>query len=125
MSVPVALDRLRNEMSGFGAVAYLLTVNPEGRPHAVSVTTSWIEDELNMGVGSRTAEYAGARPLVSVMWPAAVPGGYALFVDGTATVSREGDRTSISVRPTRAVLHRPAPRPSEAVSACGSDCVPL
>lgn len=125
MSVPVALDRLRSEIGDLGAVAYLLTVNPEGRAHAVSVTPSWLDDELTMTVGSRTAAYAQARPLVSVMWPAVAPGGYTLFVDGTATVSRDGDQTSISLRPTRAVLHRPAPPPSEAISACGSDCIPL
>ena len=32
--------------------------------------------------------------------------------------------TAVRVRPTRAVLHRPAPAPAGG-GACGSDCVPL
>ena len=94
MNVSMALDRLREEIRGFGAVSYLLTVNGEGRPHAVSVTASWLEDELVMTVGSKTAAYARARPLVSLLWPAPVPGAYSLCVDGTATVSGDGEVAS-------------------------------
>ena len=62
---------------------------------------------------------------MSLLWPAAVPGGYSLFVDGTATVSGDGEQASVAIRPTRAVLHRPGPLPGEPISACGSDCIPL
>ncbi len=67
------------------------------------------------------------RPLVTLLWPPAEPGGYSLIVDGTVT-SAEGAGTgdnSVVVRPTKAVLHRPAVSPDDASPGCGSDCVPL
>jgi len=124
VSVPVALDRLYAEVERFGRSPYLLTVAADGRPHAVAVTVRWRGDELVASAGNRTRANAAERPLVSLLWPPAEPGGFSLIVDGTAA---DADGGGVSVRPTTAVLHRPAPREpgDDRDSSCGSDCVPL
>jgi hypothetical protein len=121
MSVPVALERLHDEIGRFGHVAYLLTVGADGRAHAVSSPVGWDGDRLTAEGGSRTRANAAERPLVSLLWPPYEPGGYSLIVDGRAVV--DGDR--VVVRPSKGVLHRSAPAGDEPQSACGSDCVPL
>jgi hypothetical protein len=127
VSIPVSLDRLRAEMQHFEVGPYLLTVSDDASPHCVAVAVSWTGDELAMGTGNRTKANAAARPSVSLLWPPTVADGYSLIVDATVTVTRgtgAGDNT-ITVRPTRAVLHRPAASGEADPSACGADCVPL
>jgi hypothetical protein len=120
VSVPVALDRLRDEIAGFGSAPYLLTVSGDGRPHCVAVAIEWQGDELAMGAGNRTRANAMARRSVSLLWPANGPGGYSLIVDGTVTSSGRGGDVDdvVTVQPTGAVLHRPA-------ALGGSGCAPV
>jgi hypothetical protein len=118
VSVPVPLDGLRAEVARLGPAAYVLTVSPDGRPHSVSVSVRWAEDDFVMGGGTKTLANATDRPLVSLLWPPNEVGGYSLIVDGTAT-AQDG---LLVVRPTRAILHRPAPA-SPGESSPGSDCV--
>jgi hypothetical protein len=102
--------------------AYLLTVSDDGRPHAVAVTPVLVNGVLRATVGRRTVSNASARPNgVSLVWPPADAGGYSLIADGAASASGE----VVEVRPTKAVLHRPAPPDAGSAEAgsCGSDCV--
>src|SRR4051794_38182527 len=116
MSVKVELDRLREELDGFGRQAYLLTVTGDGRPHAVAVAPAWEGDDLVVETGTGSAANAGERPRVTLLWPPQDAGGYSLIVDGSA----RSDGIRVSVSPSSAVLHRPAPdRPGD------SDCVRL
>jgi hypothetical protein len=129
-SVTEAVDRLRIEVGRFSTDPYLLTVTSAGRPHCGTVAVAWdgLGDELVVAplpsswAGSDTA---GHRE-VSLLWPPADPGGYSLIVDGTATTSMgDDDTTLLAVAPTKAVLHRRGPAPTDASSACGSDCIPI
>ena len=120
MSVPVALERLREEVTRYGEHPFILTVSNDGRPHAVSATMAWDGDDLIGGCGRSTAANAGARPEISLLWPPVEPGGYSLIVDGTAKV----DDQQIRLRPGRAVLHRSAPSP-DPLKSCSSDCVTI
>jgi len=123
MSIPVAVTDLGDAMSE-RPYAYLLTVSGDGRPHAVAVVPVLSDGALRADVGRRTADNAATRPdAVSLVWPPAEAGGYSLIVDGRASV----DGSIVSVVPTKAVLHRPAPAdagPADADS-CGSDCRPI
>ena len=121
MSVPVALERLQNETSRFSLAPYLLTVSDDARPHVVAVAAAWEGAALAMGAGKRSATNAAARPQVSLLWPPNEPGGYSLIVDGTAA----SDGARITVKPTRAVLHRPAATPDAAAPGCSADCIPI
>lgn len=126
MSIPVALERLRNEAARFGSAPYLLSVSADGRPHAVATAVSWAESSLVAEVGRRTAANIGERPLVSLLWPPIEAGGYSLIVDGTAALESSGKELRVLITPTRGVLHRPATAPPAAPdSTCTADCVPL
>lgn len=119
MSIPVSVEGLADAMANL-PYAYLLTVSDDGRPHAVAVTPQLVDGVLQVTVGKRTASNAQARPNgASLVWPPAEVGGYSLIVDGTASASGE----TVSVRPTKAVLHRPAPATVNDPDSCGSDCV--
>ena len=129
MSVPVSIERLRDAMTDFHAAPYFLTVSDDGRPHAVAVVASWVDDELAFPVGRRSATNTAARPLASLVWPPEEVGGYSLIVDGTAEVDATGQGGLVRLLPTKAVLHRaPAAGPAAAsgvAEACTSDCIPL
>ncbi|CAB4710719.1 MAG: pyridoxamine 5'-phosphate oxidase family protein [Actinobacteria bacterium] len=121
MSIPVPVEGLAEAMAE-RPYAYLLTVSDDGRPHAVAVTPVFVNGVLRATVGRRTASNASARPNgVSLVWPPAEAGGYSLIADGAASASGE----VVEVRPTKAVLHRPAPADagSPEAGSCGSDCV--
>ncbi len=110
MSVPVALDELREVIGRRESLAFLLTVGPDGRSHCVAVQVSWIDDELTVAAGNRSCDNARARPLVSLLWPSGDPGEFSLIVDATVTSTIENrvGHSRIVVTPTKAVLHRPS-----------------
>jgi hypothetical protein len=126
MSVSVDLANLREEIDRHGLVAFFLSVGPEGRPHSVQLRVEWLEPgRLVVHPGNSTVANAAARPLVSLLWPPTEPGGYSLIVDGRAvdaSGSGQGDNT-VSVEPTKAVLHRPAQPDDGDAATHGSDCV--
>ena len=109
MSIPVAVEALREATARHGLVAHLVTVG-ETRPHLASVELRWDGDVLVCGAGRSTAANAAARPAVSLLWPAGVEPGYSLIVDATAAVV-DGE---VRLTPTSAVLHRLAGEPGEA-----------
>jgi hypothetical protein len=118
VSVPVALESLREQVAEFGPVAFLLTVTDDGRPHIVSVNVAWDHDRLIAGAGRTTAANASRQPAVSLLWPAVGRGDYGLIVDGTAQVTPRADETVLTIAPTRAVLHRLA-----SAGADGPSCI--
>lgn len=121
MSIDVAMDQLADTMANY-RFAYLLTVTEDGRAHAVAVTPTvsgaqLVVDEL----GHRSRDNAAARPSVSLLWPPTQPEDYSLIVDGESSESGAG----LTIRPTRAVLHRARQGDGASVTGCGSDCVPI
>jgi hypothetical protein len=120
MSVRVELEQVQEQVGACRSHAYLLTVTDDGRPHAVSLQVEWQGDELVGGVGRRTASNAERSPEVSLLWPLAGREGYALIVDGSAGVRLDGDRATVAVKPTGAVLHRTPEAEGE-----GPSCVPI
>ena len=126
MSIAVGLDELRAEIEGRSRAPYVLTVSPDGRPHAVAISVCWDGDSLILDPGNRTADNAADRPLVSLVWPPDMADGYSLIVDASVTVvDGPGDgRNRLVLAPTKAVLHRPATVPGSA-DGCAADCIPL
>jgi hypothetical protein len=113
VSIAVELDELRARIEEFTTDAYLLTVSDDGRAHSGAVPVQWDDDELVVPAGRTSVANARARSLVALLWPPNERGQYSLIVDAVAA---RADHGAVHLRPTRAVLHRPAP------SGAGSDC---
>lgn len=116
MSMKVELGELAARLGEYG-FAYLVTVGDEGRAHVLAVMPEPTDAGLVVGgIGRHSVGNATARPSVTLVWPPTEVGGYSLIVDGSATVG-DGELT---VAPTKAILHRPAP--GEDGKRVGSDC---
>jgi hypothetical protein len=107
LSVPVSLSELPAEIEKFTRAPYLLTVSDDGRPHCVAIAVAWHDDDLAMRPGNRTLANSTARPSVSLVWSPDDPGGHSLIVDATVIAAVATDNF-LTVRPTNAILHRPA-----------------
>ena len=120
MSVRVELDEIRDQVAACGSYAYLLTVNDDGRPHAVSLNLEWQGDELVGRPGPRTVGNAERSPEVSVLWPVSGRDGFALFVNGRADIRMDGESATVAVKPTSAVLHKTPEGPGDEPG-----CIPI
>lgn len=109
VSIEVPIPELFGQVDRWGW-CYLLTVSDDGRPHLLALRPTVVGDDerrlrFDAG-GGRACRNASARPSVTMVFPPADDAeGFSLVVDGDATV----DGALIDVRPTWAVLHRPAP----------------
>lgn len=121
MSAPVSTAALEEQLERFGAGPYLLTVGPDGRPHAVSVQVSFSAGVFATRVGRSSRANASARPDVTLLWPVVDQEGFSLIVDGTARIGPDPADDRLEVLPTGAVLHRSSARRAE--DPPGSDCV--
>jgi hypothetical protein len=124
MSIEVRLDALAETLAGFG-FGYVLTRRDDGRSHISAVHATVTDGGLRVvDAGDRTRANIAARPEITMLFPPPQADGYSLIVDGVAALG-PGD---ITLAPTRAVLHRPAPpqrEPAPDPSACQADCVEI
>ena len=125
MSIPAGIPDLDAVLRERGSAAYILTVDGAGAPHVVHAEVRQHGAHLVAAVGLHTANNAGSRPRVSILYPARDPASYSLIVDAVASVDPSADGPRLLLAPTRAVLHRPGSAPNPAASPCGSDCVPV
>ncbi|MBO0876459.1 MAG: pyridoxamine 5'-phosphate oxidase family protein [Pseudonocardia sp.] len=103
-------------------LAYLITVNADARAHVAVVTPAVADGRLSVtGLGKGSRGTVAVSPAVTLLWPPAETDGHSLVVDGVGTL--HGD--DLMVAPTRAVLHRPAERPSPGAGGCQADCIEL
>ena len=104
MSVQVEVAQLADALADY-PWGYFITVSHDGRAHMLAVPTQWGDGGVMvLTAGQRTMANLAQRPNVSMLFPPVAVGGMSLIVDGTAEVI--GDH--VAVRPTSAVLHRPA-----------------
>jgi hypothetical protein len=114
MSIKVELSDVRAVADGQAPFAYFLTVSDDAAAHLVAITPSFGDGVITLEAGTTSCRNATARANVSLLWPPATFDDYSLIVDGTASVSG----SVVTVVPTRAVRHRPAP-------GGGNDCAPV
>ncbi len=133
MSVNVPLDELAAVLDRRSNVAYLLTVGDDQRTHCVASTLGWDGDELVVPAGRSSVRNASVRghvvllspPAAGIAAPPSGDDGYSLIVDADVTGTSAGSgatASAVRVRPTHAVLHRPAVAPD---GGRGNDCVPV
>ena len=116
------ISTLAEAISHYGCEAYLLTVAKDG-PHTSNVTVELRGNRIGCNLGASATKNIAREPNVSLFWPPAEPGGYALIVNGMAASEQcpTGVATAeISV--TKSVLHRPGPKPAGSDGPCASDC---
>lgn len=110
MSIEVPIEQLFGDIDRWG-FGYLVTVSDDERSHLLALRPTVVGEgdarRLSFDAGGgRACRNAMVRPNVSMVFPPAEHSdGYSLVVDGEATV----DDRLVVVRPTWAVLHRPAP----------------
>ncbi len=122
MSIEVTLRQLAETLTRY-RFAYLLTIGDDARAHVVAVNTTLANGTLRVtDLGRRTRANLAAHPSVTLVWPPASPSDYSLIVDGVGSLQDD----DLTVMPTRAVLHRPAPpQITTTGDGCESDCVEL
>lgn len=100
-----------------------MTIGDNDRVHTSAVHPTLSDEQLIIFAPSgRVQANALHRPAISLVWPPSREDDYSRIVDGNALTN--GDELRIT--PTRAVLHRPAPRTTPADgSTCVSDCIEI
>lgn len=120
MSIPVDITKLADAVAAY-RFAYLLSVGEDRQAHAVATQPQLAEGRFTLtGLGRRSRTNVHTQPAVTLLWPPRDADDYSLIIDGDAALDGE----VLTITPTRAVLHRPAPSPDPA-SACASDCMEL
>lgn len=123
METPLMPIRTLGEaITQYGRDAYLLTVAQDG-PHTSHVTVELRGSSIGCAVGASAARNIAGQPNVSLFWPPTEPGGYALIVNGAARGERRATGVTMAeITLTKAVLHRPGPRPADSDGPCANDC---
>jgi hypothetical protein len=114
VSIKVELAEVQAVASGQAPFAYFLTVTDDAGAHLVAIRPAFGDGVITLEAGKTSCANAVARPKVSLLWPPATFDDYSLIVDGLASV----DGSVITIVPSRAVRHRPAP-------GGGNDCAPV
>jgi len=113
---------LAEAISQYGRDAYLLTVAQDG-PHTSNVTIELSGNRIGCNLGASATKNIAREPHVSLFWPPAEPGGYALIVNGTAASEQHpAGVATAEITVTKSVLHRPGPKPEGSDGPCASDC---
>ena len=99
--------------------AYLVTVGDDYRVHTVTVEPELRERALKIGlIGDRTRTNVESHDGITLLWPPSDPDDYSLIVDGRAEVVETDGAAALQVSPTRALLHRNADGPGDAIHDC-------
>ncbi len=111
MSRPVEIDELASALAQLAPAAYLCSVAADGRPKVVHVPIA-VEGAdggvaLIAQVGPGTVANVADRPSVTLMWPGHDDQSMSLLVDADASASPIDGY--VTLMPTGAVWHRPAP----------------
>ena len=113
---------LAEAIQRYGREAYLLSVAPDG-PHTSSVTIYFRDGSVFCALGPSASKNIAREPNVSLFWPPLAPGGYAMILNGTASLGGQATGfTTAEIAITKSVLHRSGPKPADSDGPCGSDC---
>jgi hypothetical protein len=118
----MSIHTLGEAICQYGRDAYLLTVAQDG-PHTSNVTIELRGNRIGCNLGASATKDIAREPHVSLFWPPAEPGGYALIVNGTAaSEQRPAGVATAEITVTKSVLHRPGLKPDDSDGPCASDC---
>lgn len=91
------LNDVKREAARLGPMAYVASVRPDGRPHAVPVAVSWADDKVYGFVATQSVKVGNLRanPAVQLHWVVSDATNWdSLIIDGTAAIvdTTEGRR---------------------------------
>lgn len=114
----IDFQRLADALGNY-RFAYLVTVGDDYRVHTVTVEPELRERVLTIGlIGDRTRTNVESHSGITLLWPPSDPDDYSLIVDGRAKVVETDGAAALQVQPTRALLHRNADGPGDALHDC-------
>jgi hypothetical protein len=114
----IDFQRLADALGNY-RFAYLVTVGDDYRVHTVTVEPELHERVLNIGlIGDRTRTNVESHDGITLLWPPSDPDDYSLIVDGRAEMVETDGAVALQVVPTRALLHRNADGPGDAIHDC-------
>jgi hypothetical protein len=114
----IDFQRLADALGNY-RFAYLVTVGDDYRVHTVTVEPELRERVLAIGlIGDRTRTNVESHGGITLLWPPSDPDDYSLIVDGRAEVVETDGAAALQVSPTRALLHRNADGPGDAIHDC-------
>lgn len=114
----IDFQRLADALDNY-RFAYLVTVGDDYRVHTVTVEPELRERVLTIGlIGDRTRTNVESHGGITLLWPPSDPDDYSLIVDGRAEVVETDGAAALQVLPTRALLHRNADGPGDAIHDC-------
>ncbi|AQA02040.1 hypothetical protein BVC93_05895 [Mycobacterium sp. MS1601] len=103
MSIKVEISLLAEALVDY-TFAYLVTVGDTGA-HIVAVRPILRDAMFEISpVGNSARRNVTSHDTVTLVWPPRTDDGYTLIVDGIGRLDADG----LQVRPSHAVLHRPA-----------------
>ena len=107
MSIAVPLDDLADALAAH-PWGYLLTVSVDAQARILAVPTDFVDGRLRCVAGRSARDNVSVHPEVTMVFPPGDGTGFSLVVDGVAELHAD----VVVVRPTWAVLHRPALPPT-------------
>lgn len=123
MAKTVDLARLAELLPGY-SFAFLITVDDDYRPHTTAVTPNYNAGLFDVGpIGRHGRANLAVRHAVTLVFPARDVNEYSLLIDGETELPAD-PAGPVRVRPTKALLHRPAPKDQPTAGGV-YDCVQL
>lgn len=108
MSHAVEPDDLAETAAPYGNTPFLLYSSTDGSArvnHVVAAVETGPAVVRVTGFGRGVAKRVADNAPLSLLWPAADPGGFSLIADGVGSI----DEAVLTIDISAAVLHRPAP----------------
>ena len=118
------MTTLKQVIDEYGDQAYLITGSELG-PHTSYVSVELTESGLKCAIGGSALRNISVQPLVSLLWHPDRRGDYSIIVNAKALLYEESGSQWCNLELSKAVFHRPGPRPKGGLSPCTSDCKPI
>jgi len=96
MSKVTTFEQVRAGIEHYGALATLVTIGDDGRPHVVTSLVDIDGERLVVGAGGRSRANLEQRPVATLIWHPAPDDEYLLIVDANADAIDEPDDRGVS-----------------------------
>jgi hypothetical protein len=96
MSKVTTFEQVRAGIAHYGALATLVTIGDDGRPHVVTSLVDIDGERLVVGAGSRSRANVEQRPVLTLIWHPRPDDEYLLIVDANVDAIDAPDDRGVS-----------------------------